>query len=162
MTAPLTLDYVTEKMKEYGTAEQVRSNRIGIRTTPEKVCNAIQNALESLGCDRLITISTADNGTTFELFYHLIGPHRTIVSITIEVPRDKPEVISMSGILPPAGIYERQIHDLFGIMFRGHPDLKKIILNEDWPPDEFPLRKDWEKNPDTFYGGIKVEGTKNA
>jgi NADH:ubiquinone oxidoreductase subunit C len=157
MTAPLTLDYVKEKMKEYGTAEQVRSNRIRIHTTPEKVSNAIQNALESLGCDRLVTISTVDNGTTFELYYHLIGHHRTVVSIGIEVPRDKPEVISMSGILPPAGIYERQIHDLFGILFRGHPDLKKIILNEDWPPDEFPLRKDWKKNPDTYYGGIKGE-----
>ena len=157
MTPPLTLDYVTEKMKEYGTAEQVRSNRIRITTTPEKVRNAIQNTLESLGCDRLVTISTVDNGMTFELIYHLIGPHRTVVSIAIEIPRETPEVISMSGMLPPAGIYERQIHDLFGIMFQGHPDLKKIILNEDWPANEFPLRKDWKKNPDTYYGGIKME-----
>jgi NADH:ubiquinone oxidoreductase subunit C len=159
MTPPLTLDYVTEKMKEYGTAEQVRFNRIRITTTPEKVHNAIKNALESLGCDRLVTISTADNGTTFELIYHLIGPHRTVVSIAIEIPRETPEVISMSGMLPPAGIYERQIHDLFGIMFKGHPGLKKIILNEDWPANEFPLRKDWKKNPDTYYGGIKMERT---
>ena len=157
MTALLTLDYVAEKMKEYGTAEQVRSNRIRIRTTPERVSNAIQKALESLGCDRLITISTADNGTTFELFYHLIGPHRTVVSIAIEIPRDQPEVISMSGILSPAGIYERQIHDLFGIVFTGNPNMKRIMLNEDWPADEYPLRKDWKPNPDTFYGGIKAE-----
>ena len=157
MDPPLTLDYVAEKMNEYGTADQVRSNRIRITTTPGKVINAIENAIELLGCDRLITISTADNGTTFELIYHLTGPHRTVVSIAVEVPRETPEVISMSGILPPAGIYERQIHDLFGITFQGHPGLKKIILNEDWPPDEFPLRKDWKKNPDTYYGGIKVE-----
>ena len=158
MTPPLTLDQVAEKMKEYGTAEQVRSNRIRIRTTPEKVGIVIQNAMDLLGCDRLVTISTADNGTTFELIYHLIGPHRTVVSITAEVPRETPDIITMSGILPPAGIYERQIHDLFGITFRGHPDMSKIILNEDWPSDEFPLRKDWKKNPGTYYGGIRKEG----
>ncbi len=158
MTPPLTLDFVAEKMNEFGTADLVRSNRIRIHTTPEKVSNAIKYALDTLGCDRLVTISTVDNGRTFELLYHLIGPHRTVISIAVEVPRETPDIISMSGILPPAGIYERQIHDLFGITFRGHPGLSKIILNEDWPPDEFPLRKDWKKNPDTYYGGIRKEG----
>jgi NADH:ubiquinone oxidoreductase subunit C len=155
MTTPLMLDFVTEKMKEYGTIEQVRRNRIRITTTPDKVFNAIQDVLGQLGCDRLVTMSTVDKGPTFGLIYHLTGPHRTIVSVATEVPRENPEIISMSGLLPPAGIYERQIHDLFGIVFRGHPGLKRIILNEDWPPDEFPLRKDWKKNPDTYYGGVK-------
>jgi NADH:ubiquinone oxidoreductase subunit C len=155
MTTPLTLDFVTEKMKGYGTVEQVRRNRIRITTTPDNILNAIRDVLGMLGCDRLVTISTVDNGPTFGLIYHFIGPHRTIVSVSTEVPRENPGVISMSGLLPPAGIYERQIHDLFGIEFPGHPGLKRIILNEDWPPDEFPLRKDWKKNPDTYYGGVK-------
>ena len=47
-----------------------------------------------------------------------------IVSLAIELPRDNPEVSTTSDILPPAGIYERQIHDLFGIQFLGRPDLK--------------------------------------
>ena len=62
MTPPLSLDFVTEKMKEYGTVEQVRRNRIRITTTPDKVFNAIKNVLGPLGCDRLVTISTVDNG----------------------------------------------------------------------------------------------------
>jgi NADH:ubiquinone oxidoreductase subunit C len=62
---------------------------------------------------------------------------------------------TVSDLLPPAGIYERQIHDLFGITFEGHPGLKKLMLNEDWPENEHPLRKDWKPNPDVFYGGIK-------
>jgi len=155
MTSPLALDFVMEKMKEYGTVEQVRQNRIRITTTPGNVFNAIKDVLGPIGCDRLVTISTVDNGTTFGLIYNFIGPHRTVVSVAIEIPRENPEVMSMSGLLPPAGIYERQIHDLFGIVFLGHPGLKRIILNEDWPPDEFPLRKDWKKNPDTNYGGVK-------
>ena len=40
------------------------------------------------------------------------------------------------------GSDERQIHDLFGIVFKGHPNLSRIILNEDWPLEEYPMRKD--------------------
>jgi NADH-quinone oxidoreductase subunit C len=157
MTRPVTIDIIKERMKEFGTVEQVRKNRVMIKTMPEKLHYAIRASQAMLECDRLITISTLDNGETFELLYHLIGPHRIIVTLAIDLPRTQPDMLTVSDILPPAGIYERQIHDLFGITFEGHPDLKKIILNEDWPENEHPLRKDWKPGPDTFYGGIKVE-----
>ncbi|MGB9176854.1 MAG: NADH-quinone oxidoreductase subunit C [Methanoregula sp.] len=157
MTRPVTVETIRERMKEFGTAEQVRRNRIRIKTVPAKIHDAITTSQAMLGFDRLITISTVDNGETFELLYHLIGPHRIIISLSIDLPRDKPVTATVSDLLPPAGIYERQIHDLFGITFAGHPDLKKILLNEDWPENEFPLRKDWKPNPDVFYGGINVE-----
>lgn len=157
MSSFLTLDIVAVTMKEWGTAEQVRYNRIRVTATPETVRTAITKARELLECDRLITISAVDNEKTLELVYHLTGPHRSVISIAIELPRDKPEAPTMSDILPPAGIYERQIHDLLGIVFLGHPDLKRIMLNEDWPLEEYPLRKDWKKDPGTFYGGIPGE-----
>jgi membrane-bound hydrogenase subunit beta len=157
MNQLISIESVQETMKEIGTAELVRSNRIRVATAPEMIRKAVFILMDSLGCDRLITISTADNGDRFELIYHLTGPHRMIISLATGLPRDIPEIVSMSDILLPAGIYERQIHDLFGIFFRGHPSLKRIILNEDWPEDEFPLRKDWKRGPDTFYGGIKEE-----
>jgi len=157
MTNTLTLDLVMEKMEEFGTIEQVRSNRIRIITTSDRIHTAIKTSQELLACDRLITISAADNSRTLELIYHLTGPHHMIISLAIELPRDVPETPTMSDILPPAGIYERQIHDLFGIFFKGNPNMKKIILNEDWPDNEYPLRKDWKPDPGTFYGGIKVE-----
>jgi NADH-quinone oxidoreductase subunit C len=159
MTSPVTIDTITDRLRlnEFGTVEQVRSNRIRLKTTPERVHNAITFSRGMLGCDRLITISTVDHGTTFELLYHLIGSHRIIISISVNLSRNHPAIPTVSDLLPPAGIYERQIHDLFGIMFEGHPDLRKIILNEDWPADEFPLRKDWKPRPESFYGGIKVE-----
>jgi NADH-quinone oxidoreductase subunit C len=157
MTGPLTLDSVAGKMKEFGNSEQVRRNRIRVTTTPDKVHDAIRVAQARLGFDRLITISAVDNSRTLELVYHLTGPHRMVVSIAVELNRDQPAMPTTSDILPPAAIYERQIHDLFGILFPGHPGLTKIILNEDWPKDEYPLRKDWKPHPDTFYGGIKLE-----
>jgi NADH:ubiquinone oxidoreductase subunit C len=159
MIPPVTPETITERMKEFGTVEQVRKNRIRVKTVPGRVHDAITTGQAMLGFDRLITISTVDNGGTFELLYHLIGPHRIIISLAIDLPRDQPVTHTVSDLLPPAGIYERQIHDLFGITFEGHPDLKKVILNEDWPDNEYPLRKDWKPDPGAFYGGIKVERT---
>jgi len=159
MIHPVTTETITERVKEFGTVEQVRKNRIRVKTVPGKLHDAITTVQAVLGFDRLITISTLDNSETFELLYHLIGPHRIIITLAIDLPRDKPVTHTVSDLLPPAGIYERQIHDLFGIVFEGHPGLKKVILNEDWPDNEYPLRKDWKPDPGEFYGGIKTERT---
>lgn len=159
MTGPVTIDVIKERMKEFGTVEQVQKSRVSITTVPGRLHDAITTSQAVLLFDRLLAISTADKGETFELLYHLIGPHRSIISLSIHLPRDQPVTPTVSDLLPSAGIYERQIHDLFGIVFEGHPDLKKLMLNEDWPENEHPLRKDWKPNPDVFYGGIRVERT---
>jgi NADH-quinone oxidoreductase subunit C len=153
MTRPLGLEEVRTALERFGTVEQVRFNRIKLKTTPEKVHEVLFRAQTLLACDHLIQISALDNGQNFELIYHLTGPHRTVIAIAIELPRDKPETPTTSDILPPAGIYERQIYDLLGIVFTGHPNLKRIILSEDWPENEFPLRKDWKPRPRTVPGG---------
>ncbi len=159
MTPLVSPETITERMKEFGTVEQVRKNRIRVKTIPGRIHDAIKTSQAVLLFDRLITISTVDNGETLELQYHLIGPHRIIITLAVDLPRTTPVTTTVSDLLPPAAIYERQIHDLFGIVFAGHPGLRKLMLNEDWPDNEFPLRKDWKPGPDTFYGGIKVERT---
>jgi membrane-bound hydrogenase subunit beta len=159
MTRPVTPETIAERVKEFGAVVQVRKNRIMVRTDPDRLHDAITTVQAVLGFDRLITISTIDTGESFELLYHLIGPHRIIISLAVDLPRNNPVMPTTSDLLPPAGIYERQIHDLFGIVFAGHPDLKKVILNEDWPAGEYPLRKDWKPDPGAFYGGIKAEKT---
>jgi NADH:ubiquinone oxidoreductase subunit C len=159
MSGPLLLEDVKKALERFGPVEQVRSNRIKVKTVPENVREALFHAQALLACDRLIQISAMDNGKSFELIYHLTGPHRMVIAIAIELPREKPEMHTTSDILPPAGIYERQIYDLFGIEFTGHPNLKRIILSEDWPKDEFPLRKDWKPKPRASPGGPRPEAT---
>jgi len=150
----LSLEAVQAALGGFGPVSQLRWNRIQVATGIEKARDAIRSAYEGLSCERLIMMGTADLGTAFQLTYHLTGLHRTVISIRIEIPRENPSVPSVHDLLPPAGIYERQIHDLFGIVFRGHPNLARIILNEDWPLREYPLRKDWKPVKGTFYGGI--------
>ncbi len=159
MTGSETAETIMDRMKEFGTVEIARKNRVRVRTRASRLPDAIRIARAVLGYDRLISISTADTGTVFELLYHLFGPDRIILTLVVEVPRENPVTPTLSDLLPPAAVYERQIHDLFGIRFAGHPNLKKIILNEDWPEGEYPLRKDWKPQPGVFYGGIRKEGS---
>lgn len=154
----LTPENVTGLLGRFGPVEKVRPNRIRVKAEPGAVRDAVVAIKEHLTCERLITISTTDSGKEFELIYHFTGPHRTIISIATRLPRESPEIPTLSDILPPAGIYERQIHDLFGITFSGHPGLKRIMLNEDWPEGEYPLRKDWKPVPGRFYGGVHEDG----
>ena len=154
----LTPEDVERALGRFGPVERVRTNRIRVTTTPGSIKEAIAVAQEHLACERFITVSTADNAGAFDLIYHLTGPHRTIISLATRLPREAPEIHTVSDLLPPAAIYERQIHDLFGIVFTGHPGLKHIMLNEDWPDNEYPLRKDWNPVPGRFYGGIRKDG----
>lgn len=158
MTEPVTEEMVANAVEGVGTSERVHANRIRVRTAPDDVREAIRRVQQVLLCDRLISISTVDTTTSIELHYHLTGPHRTIVTVTVELPREGPEIETVSNQLPPAALYERQIHDLFGVVFRGHPGLTRLVLNDDWPTDEHPLRKDWKPDPRTFYGGVRREG----
>ena len=85
-----------------------------------------------------------------ELVYHLSSfPHRHRFVLKIMLPRWKddvpgqlPEVASVAEIWKTADWHERETYDLCGIGFSGHPDLRRILLSEDW--EGYPLRKDYE------------------
>lgn len=78
--------------------------------------------------------------------------HKHRLMVKVEVPAERPEVPTVSALWPTANWHEREAFDLIGIRFTGHPDLRRILLPEDWPGH--PLRKDF-KVPE-FYHGMKV------
>ena len=77
----------------------------------------------------------------FDLVYHLVSPHRRArVRLKLRVNADQ-DVPTLSELYPGAGWPERELYDLFGIVFSGHPDLRRLMMPEDW--EGFPLRKDY-------------------
>jgi len=94
---------------------------------------------------RFNTISGVDLIHSLALVYHFIfDSDGLVVSLKLNVPTDSPEVDTISDIIPAAAFIEREVHDLFGVKFRGHPNLKKWIIADDWPEGVYPLRKDWQ------------------
>ena len=83
----------------------------------------------------------------FEVVYHLYSiRHRHTIRIKAEVPEDNCAIDSVTDIWAGANWHERECYDLFGIKFNGHPDLRRILLPEDW--EGHPLRKDYPLKAD--------------
>jgi len=107
-----------------------------------------------LGFDYLMCLSGVDYGKgIIGAVYHLSSTvKKHAITLKVEVPADRPEVPSVADIWESANWHEREAYDLMGLRFIGHPDLRRILLPEDWPGH--PLRKDF-KVPE-FYRGMKV------
>lgn len=77
----------------------------------------------------------------FEVVYQLHSVRDDLrLWLRARVPEEDPVISSIVGVFPNANWYEREVWDLFGVRFEGHPDLKRIMLAEDW--EGHPLRKD--------------------
>jgi len=78
----------------------------------------------------------------FEIVANLVSmQHRIRLRIRTSVGREDPKVDSLAPLWPGAAFAEREVFDMFGIVFEGHPDLTRILMPDDW--DGHPLRKDF-------------------
>jgi NADH-quinone oxidoreductase subunit C len=78
----------------------------------------------------------------FELVYQLYSTiHRHSLTVCASVPRECPEAPSVSALWAIAEWQEREVFDMFGVLYSGHPDLRRLLLEDDW--QGYPLRKDY-------------------
>jgi NADH-quinone oxidoreductase subunit C len=82
---------------------------------------------------------------TIEVVYHLFSyGHRHGIVLKVEADRAAPVVPSVTGVWKAANWLEREVYDLFGVTFTGHPDLRRLLLPDDW--NGWPLRKDYQES----------------
>ena len=78
----------------------------------------------------------------FQITYHIVSMGmKQRVRLVVRLSGDDAAIDSITGVWPSANFYEREIFDLFGVHFGGHPNLRKIMMPEDW--QGYPLRKDY-------------------
>ena len=89
-----------------------------------------------------------------QLVYHLYSyASRHQIVLKVELPRDNAKIVTVENIWKIANWFEREIFDLFGVIFEGHSDLRRILLPEDWVGH--PLRKDYIEQEE--YDGISTQ-----
>ena len=108
------------------------------------VCVACRDDGE-LDCRMLLCLACVDYEDRFELVYFLqsLAEERTLV-IKADVPYENPELPTVSEVWPAADWYEREAHDLFGVVFQRHPDLSPLLLYPEF--EGFPGRKEYAFN----------------
>ena len=93
--------------------------------------------------DYLFCVTAVDWRTYMTMVYHLTSTtHRHIMVVKVKLDRDRPEIPTVSPIWRTAEFHEREAYDLFGVKFLHHPDLRRLLLTDDF--DGYPLRKDFE------------------
>jgi len=94
------------------------------------------------------SITGMDTGETLTCVYHLYSYElRHTVVLKTGVPRSAASVPTVTTVWPAADWYEREVFDMFGVRFAGHPDLRRLLLPEDWVGH--PMLKDYKEQP--FY-----------
>ena len=85
-----------------------------------------------------------------QIVYHLYSyTHRHTIVLKVDVPRDTPAMPSVERVWRAAEWLEREIYDLLGVTFEDHPDLRRLLMPEDWIG--YPLRKDFVE-PEEYHG----------
>jgi len=111
----------------------------------DKVCLFCRNESD-LRFDFCQSITGMDSGASFTCVYHLFS-YKTLATLVIkaETAREIATLPTCTRVWAAADWYEREIYDLYGVRFDGHPDLRRLLLPDDW--QGHPMRKDWVEGP---------------
>ena len=118
---------------------------LSVTVTPGHLHALLQSLKENpdTGFDYLFCISGADVQNKLMVVYHLESTkhgHQVVLKTGTE-DREKPELDSITDLFRGAELHENEIFDLFGIVFKGHPNLRRMFMPDDW--NGYPLRKDY-------------------
>lgn len=136
-----TEELISQVLK--GLPVQVKRDRRMFITIPRSDLIKTINILSSeLSIQHLSTITARDTGNDLEILYHFLL-NGVVLTVRTTCPKDDPTVDSIVKIFPGAVLYERELNDILGIVPQGHPDLRRLVLPDDWVGG-YPLRKDWK------------------
>lgn len=151
---------IAQKLSErFGEAVSEPKGKVGdqyLEIAADKIAEVAGMLREEpqLGFDFLKCISGVDYPEKLAVVYHLSSIEQgSNLTLKVWLDRESPVIDSVHKTWPAANWHERETFDLLGIRFSGHPDLRRILLPEDW--QGYPLRKDYEQPAE--YNGMSTE-----
>jgi NADH-quinone oxidoreductase subunit C len=134
---------LTDKFPDKVKDVVVKPRRILLSTDRSNLLEMCKTLKEECEFEQCSCVSGVDMKSYFQVVYHISSySNRIVIQITVDVPRDTPEVDSITPLYGGANWHEREAYDMFGIIFKGHPKMERILLPQGY--QFFPLRKDFE------------------
>jgi NADH-quinone oxidoreductase subunit C len=123
--------------------KEINPKRVYFNIPPGKIRDVMRFLVEELGL-RFIIASGTDTREAFEIIYHFSDDNTGTVYSARALLADKkdPRIDSIADLFIGAMWIEREIHELLGVTFNGNEDLRHLLLSDDWPKGNFPLRHD--------------------
>jgi len=132
--------------KQFGATDVVEEGKeVTLKVSPERLHDAVAY-LKDAGFDFLATVTAVDYENNFQVINSVRSlTSLEIVNFVVDLPKDSPSIASLADLYVGANIQEREVYDLMGITFEGHPNLKRVLLTDDFVGH--PLRKDYKLEP---------------
>jgi NADH-quinone oxidoreductase subunit C len=132
----------------------VEGNLVLVVVKPEDVPAVLATARETLGILHLSFITVVDRQGSFELTYELLDLRGGQVRVKTTIEGEEPVIDTVTGIYPTANWHEREAYDMFGVAFKGHPDLRRLYMWQDHF-DHHPLLKSFEISTKRTFEGLR-------
>jgi NADH-quinone oxidoreductase subunit C len=132
----------------------VEGDLVLVVVKPDDVPAVLTTAREALGILHLSFITVVDRQGSFELTYELLDLRGAQVRVKTTIEGDEPIIGTVTGIYPTANWHEREAYDMFGVAFKGHPDLRRLYMWQDHF-DHHPLLKSFEISTRRTFEGLR-------
>jgi NADH-quinone oxidoreductase subunit C len=132
----------------------VEGNLVLVWAKPDDLTVVLTTARETLGILHLSFITVVDKQGSFELTYELLDLRGAQVRVKTIIEGEEPVIDTVTGVYPTANWHEREAYDMFGVAFRGHPDLRRLYMWQDHF-DHHPLLKSFEISTKRTFEGLR-------
>jgi NADH-quinone oxidoreductase subunit C len=133
---------------------ETEASVVRLVVAPNILPAVLTTARESLGIMHLSFITVVDREGSFELTYELLDLRGVSVRVKTTIVSEEPVIDSVTGIYPTANWHEREAYDMFGVAFKGHPDLRRVYMWQDHF-DHHPLLKSFEISTKRTFEGLR-------
>jgi len=121
------------------------AKRVYVQIKADSIVRIAEFLFKEIGA-RFNIASGVDGRNQMEILYHFtVEDIDLVISLRVTLPKTNLEIDSLTSVFTAAHWIEREIHELLGVNFVGHPQLTRLLLPEDWPEGVYPLRKDYQE-----------------
>ena len=147
--------YLTGFRNGHGLEESVvEGNAVKLVVLPEIITAVMATARERLGVRHLSFITVVDRRGSFEVNYELLDLRGARVNVKTVIEGEEPVIDTITSVYPSANWHEREAYDMFGVAFKGHPDMRRIYMWQDHF-DHHPLLKSFEISTKRTFEGLR-------